>query len=99
MCPKFCTNPLLKYNKCHISLYFVDFSEAIFIKLPKYICVWYSLIREIADSLTKMVFQKHWVDSLALSSCNEKFGFQCLGWLMMPIACLVPLLKYQYIFL
>ena len=47
MCPKFCTNPVLKYTKCHISTNLLSFLKLCLLYCQKYL----PLLKQIADSL------------------------------------------------
>ena len=49
MCPKFCTNSVVKLNKCHISILFSNFLK---LCLP-YCQTLFALVQQIADSLKK----------------------------------------------
>ena len=50
MCPKFHTNPVLKYTKCHISTNLSSFLKLCLLYCQKYL----PLLQQIADSLKKI---------------------------------------------
>ena len=49
MCPKFCTNPVLMYTKCHISTNLSSFLKLCLLYCQKYL----PLLQQIADLLKK----------------------------------------------
>ena len=52
MRPKFCTNPVLKYTKCHIS---TNLSNFLKLRLLRYIAKTYlPMLQQTADSLKKI---------------------------------------------
>ena len=50
MCPKFCTNPVLMYTKCHISTNLSSFLKLCLLYCQKYL----PFLQQIADSLKKI---------------------------------------------
>ena len=68
MCPKFHTNPVFKYTKCHISTNCLIFYSYVYYIVKNYL----SLLQQIADMLKKIGL----VETLmsALSHFNKIFG-------------------------
>ena len=67
MCPKFCTNPVLMYTKCHISTNLSSFLKLCLLYCQKYL----PLLQQIADLLKKISLVEILMVTIEPISINE----------------------------
>ena len=72
MCPKFHTNPVLKYTKCHISTNLSSFPKLCLLYCQKYL----PLLRQIADSLKKNWFSENTAWKYTCILHTKRFKYQ-----------------------